>query len=157
MLAAAGTDGLEVDALVTATPGPQALIDRSWDSELLVVGSRGHGGFRGLVLGSVSMQCVLHAHCPVTVVRAEPAPAAEAAHAGGGPAADDRALLLTGIAEGSTELPRTVRGGSVAFGRCHASCCGPRAVAATEWVETKVPVGTRRYGAGSGQREGGTQ
>lgn len=77
-LATAGTEGLDVDRVVTAVPAPQALIDRSADSELLVVGSRGHGGFRGLVMGSVSMQCVLHAECPVTVVR--PAPAPEAPH-----------------------------------------------------------------------------
>jgi nucleotide-binding universal stress UspA family protein len=74
MLAAAGTEGLNVDPVVTATPAPQALVDRSPDSDLLVVGSRGHGGLRGLVLGSVSMQCVLHAHCPVTVVHTEPQP-----------------------------------------------------------------------------------
>lgn len=73
VLAAAGTEGLEVERVVTAVPAPRALIDRSADSELLVVGSRGHGGFRGLVMGSVSMQCVLHAQCPVTVVRPEPA------------------------------------------------------------------------------------
>ena len=38
-------------------------------SPLLVVGSRGRGGFRRMMLGSVSLSCVLHAPCPVTVVR----------------------------------------------------------------------------------------
>lgn len=45
-----------------------ALIKASHQAELLVVGSRGHGGFTSMLLGSVSMQCVLHAVCPVTVV-----------------------------------------------------------------------------------------
>ncbi|MFG3204168.1 universal stress protein [Streptomyces sp. NPDC048192] len=45
------------------------LLDAARDASLLVVGSRGRGGFTGLLLGSVAQHCTQHAACPVVVVR----------------------------------------------------------------------------------------
>jgi nucleotide-binding universal stress UspA family protein len=47
----------------------EVLVDASKGAELLVVGSRGYGGFKDALLGSVSTYCVHHAHGPVTVIR----------------------------------------------------------------------------------------
>lgn len=46
----------------------KVLLDESKGATMLIVGSRGHGGFAGLLLGSVSSSCAEHATCPVLVV-----------------------------------------------------------------------------------------
>ena len=71
LLGEIGAGDVPVRRVVSTEPAPAALVAQSTGAELLVVGSRGRGGFRGMLLGSVSLQCVLHAHCPVTVVRTE--------------------------------------------------------------------------------------
>lgn len=61
---------VEVEHRVVQGAAASALVDAAREAELLVVGSRGHGGFAGLLLGSVSQQCAHHAPCPVVIVRA---------------------------------------------------------------------------------------
>ena len=69
-------DGLEpsVAVLPRVIGGHPAevLLDAAKGADLLVLGSRGHGGFTSALLGSVSLHCVLHAHCPVLVLREQP-------------------------------------------------------------------------------------
>jgi nucleotide-binding universal stress UspA family protein len=67
----------DVPVEVHALPGPpaRALIEQAREADLLVLGHRGRGGFASAVLGSVGLHCVLHATCPVTIVRPEREPA----------------------------------------------------------------------------------
>jgi nucleotide-binding universal stress UspA family protein len=65
--------GVEVRCESLEGSSTQVLLDQSADADMLVVGARGHGGFIGLVLGSVSDQCARHSQIPVVVVPAPPA------------------------------------------------------------------------------------
>lgn len=69
-IAEVDAEGVDVErASVEGSPA-SALVEAAEGADLLVVGSRGHGGFVGLLLGSVSQQVAHHAPCPVVIVRA---------------------------------------------------------------------------------------
>ncbi|OBF98348.1 universal stress protein [Mycobacterium sp. 852002-51152_SCH6134967] len=65
------TPGIEVDHRILAGATVSSLVDLSEGAELTVVGCRGLGGVKGLLLGSVSSGLVHHAHCPVAVIHDE--------------------------------------------------------------------------------------
>jgi nucleotide-binding universal stress UspA family protein len=69
--AATSETGVDVprELRVVESAAAQALLAAAEQADLLVVGSRGRGGFTGLLLGSVSSQCSQHAPCPVVIVR----------------------------------------------------------------------------------------
>lgn len=69
-LKSAADQGVTATGQVVKGDSPaSAILDAARDADLVVVGSRGHGGFPGLHLGSVTTQVISHAPCPVLVVR----------------------------------------------------------------------------------------
>lgn len=60
---------VEVELRLNEGHPAQVLVEQARGASLLVIGSRGHGAFTGMLLGSVSQHCVSHAPCPVVVVR----------------------------------------------------------------------------------------
>jgi nucleotide-binding universal stress UspA family protein len=65
-----GDKSVTVERVAVEAPPASALLDAARDADLVVVGSRGLGGFKTLVLGSVSHQVAQHAPCPVVIHRA---------------------------------------------------------------------------------------
>jgi nucleotide-binding universal stress UspA family protein len=62
------SEAIEIESAAVEGPPAETLIEVARGAELLVVGSRGHGGFVGLLLGSVSQQCAQHPPCPLVIV-----------------------------------------------------------------------------------------
>jgi nucleotide-binding universal stress UspA family protein len=61
--------GVAIERRIDQGAAAAVLVEESRGADLLVVGSRGHGGFAQLLLGSVSQQCAQHAFCPVVIIR----------------------------------------------------------------------------------------
>ncbi len=99
----AGTPGL--DAVVVRTVVSEgrtvpALLKRSEDADLLVVGSRGRGAMRSALLGSVALHCATHARCPVVVVHPGPSDAdSPRVVVGVDGSTESRAALVVALAE----------------------------------------------------------
>ncbi|MET7302665.1 universal stress protein [Embleya sp. NPDC005575] len=105
-----------VEGSVRVGDPAESLLEASARADTMVMGSRGHGGFTGLLLGSVSLRVCAHSSCPVVVVRADAAEDASGVVVGiagpeDGPAAEfaaDRARRLGGLrAVHSWALPVT--------------------------------------------------
>ncbi len=69
-IAAVDTTGVTVEHKVIPGRPSQVLVEEAKGAALLVVGSRGRGGFSGLLLGSVSQQASHHSPCPIVIIPA---------------------------------------------------------------------------------------
>jgi nucleotide-binding universal stress UspA family protein len=66
-------EGVDVHPRLGSGDAAEVLLQAAAGADLVVVGSRGHGGFTALLLGSVGLHCAQHAPCPVVIVPSEPA------------------------------------------------------------------------------------
>ncbi|MBC6463589.1 universal stress protein [Actinomadura sp. HBU206391] len=112
--------------VVTDSPSI-ALIQRSAEAGLVVLGTRGHGGFRDLLAGSVALQVAGHASCPVVLV-----------HAGWRPPIDDRQIVV--VVGGDTAL-------QAAFGEAELRGIRLRAIRAWRPIMPTGPIGRTAMGA----------
>ena len=140
-----GTADVRTLLVVSVGPPTQRLVDASAAADLLVVGSRGRGAVRSLLLGSVALHCVTQAHCPVVVVH--PAVAGRA---------PDRTVVV-GV-DGSPASRAALRAGLAEAGRLGTDV----AVVTTfemvdHWMEldtVTVPSDEEVRGSGGGRRAG---
>jgi nucleotide-binding universal stress UspA family protein len=105
-----GTGDVRTHITILVGPPASLLVDASSAADLLVVGSRGRGAAGNVLLGSVALHCVTHAHCPAVVVHSVPAghrqahsvivgiDGSEASRAALAAAAEEAARLDTGVA-----------------------------------------------------------
>ncbi|WP_327004413.1 universal stress protein [Dactylosporangium sp. NBC_01737] len=117
-------------SITTATPiqlAAAALLDASQRADTVVVGSRGLGGFSGLLLGSVGVQLAAHAGCPVVVVRRD-------ARAGG----PEAGRVIAGV-DGSHDADRAMR---FAFEQASFRGAGLTAVHTYLWPDATGPGDT---------------
>ncbi len=93
---------VEVSVTIVAGEPAEHLVRLSRGARLLVVGSRGRGGVRSTLLGSVALHCTTHAPCPVVVVRAPLQPTAARVVVG----FDDSAMARAALARAAEEARR---------------------------------------------------
>ncbi|GAA0373757.1 MULTISPECIES: universal stress protein [Micromonospora] len=104
--AAAAHPDLTVSGEVLDGPPALVLEECSTAAGLVVLGSRGHGGFTGLLAGSTAVSVTAHAHCPVVVVRRETADVTRAGHVAVGVDGSEQSLLALGFAIEQAALRR---------------------------------------------------
>jgi nucleotide-binding universal stress UspA family protein len=103
---------LTVETSLREGPAADVILEASGHADLVVVGSRGHGGFIGLIIGSVSLRVSSHSTCPVIVVPTE---------------VEDHADVVVGV-DDATDLP------AVEFAVAQARRTGGRVVAVHAWT-----------------------
>lgn len=119
--------GLEVSTELVVAQSVEVLAERSADASMVVVGSRGLGGVSGLILGSVAVGLVSHAHCPVVIVRGD-----EHDGTGDAGAVDPTAPVVVGI-DGSP-----VSSAALAYAYDYAAIHGLPLVAVHAWAVGSV-------------------